>query len=298
MTRITPSSLDLMLADALRADATAAPMPDTMLRVPDRWVRGRRSVRPTVQAIAVGGVAIAAMVVTLAVLNVVGALGERGPSIGSEDAPDIGVPIESLDVEPRPGQVPEMGEPAIGPVVEVARGRVEGRAFRYTVYRGARPSDVCIQFEWLPSAGGACGPMPGAGGSYRMFGVGSSSHASTVTHEVLGLVDPTVSEVWVETDAGGKAQAQLVPLSSADIDALLFFAFLPGGVDSRPGSRWMPPATRLIGSKRLLGRPTFLAPFRRPALLPLRRRSCDRRTPRRAWADRPVVLACEWGTLR
>lgn len=237
MTRITPSSLDLMLTDALRANATAAPMPETMLKVPDRWVRGRRSVQPTVQAITVGGVAIAAVVVTLAVLNVVGALGERGPSIGFENAPvDIGVPIENLDLEPRPGQVPEMGEPAIGPVIEVARGRVDARAFRFTVYRGARPSDVCIQLEWLPGGGGACGPMPGEGPIGGTFGVGSSSHGSPVAHEVSGLVDPTVAEVWIETDAGGKAQAQLVPLSSADIDALLFFAFLPGGVDS---SAWI-----------------------------------------------------------
>lgn len=233
MRPITSTSLDRILTDALRADATAAPMPETMLKVPDRWVRGRRSVRPTVQAITVGGVAIAAVVVTLAVLNVVGALGERGPSIGSEDAlVDIGVPIESLDVEPGPGQVTEMGEPAIGPVIEVARGRVDGRAFRYTVYRGARPSDVCIQFEWLPTGGAACGRMPGEGPMGGTFGVGSSSHGSPVAHEVSGLVDPTVAEVWIETDAGGKAQAQLVPLSSADVDALLFFAFLPGGMDS------------------------------------------------------------------
>ena len=68
MTRITLSSLDLKLTDALRADATAAPMPETMLRVPDRWVRGRRPVRPTLQAIAVGGVAIAAVVLTFAAL--------------------------------------------------------------------------------------------------------------------------------------------------------------------------------------------------------------------------------------
>lgn len=237
MTRITHASLDRMLMNSLRGDATAAPMPEALLRVPDRWVRGRRLASSSGPALAVGGVMTLAVVATLAVLTVVGALGERGPSIGSGDVPaDVGVPIEALDVEPRPGQVPEMGEPAIGPVIEVARGRADGKAFAYTVYRGALPSDVCIQFEWAPSGGAACGAMPGEGPTGGTFGVGSMSHGSTVVHEVFGLVAPNVAEVWIETDAGEMARTQLVPISGADVDALLFFAFLPGGVDS---SAWI-----------------------------------------------------------
>lgn len=233
MTRITHRSLDRMLSDALRADAAAAPMPEALLRVPDRWVRGRRGPSSSSRALAVGGVVTLAVVATLAVLTVLGALGERGPSIGSGDVPaDVGVPIQALDVEPRPGQVPEMGEPATGPVVEVARGRADGSAFVYTVYRGAWPSDVCIQFEWAPSGGGACGAMPGEGPTGGAFGVGSMSHGSTVVHEVFGLVAPNVAEVWIQTDASGVARTQLVPVSGADVDALLFFGFLPGGVDS------------------------------------------------------------------
>lgn len=232
MTGIARASFDRMLTDALRADATAAPMPEALLRVPDRWVRGGRVVTSSGRALAVGGVVTLAVLVTLALLTVVGALGERGPSIGSEDVPaDVGVPIEALNVEPRPGQVPEMGEPAIGPVIEVARGRADGIPFGFTVYRGALPSDVCIQFEWAPSGAGACGAMPGQGPTGGVFGAGSLSHGSTATHGVFGLVAPTVAEVWIETDAGGLARAQMVPLAPADVDALLFFAVLAGGTD-------------------------------------------------------------------
>jgi hypothetical protein len=237
MTRITHASLDRLLTDALRGDAAAAPVPEGLLRVPDRLVRGRRLASSSGPVLAVGGVMTLAVVATLAVLAVVGALGERGPSIGSDDVPpDAAAPIEALDVEPRPGQVPEMGEPAIGPVIEVARGRADGKAFAYTVYRGALPSDVCIQFQWGPSGAGACGAMPGEGPAGGAFGVGSMSHGSAVVHEVFGLVAPNVAEVSIQTDAGEIARTQLVPVSGADVDALLFFAFLPGGVDS---SAWI-----------------------------------------------------------
>ena len=237
MSKITHASLDRMLINALRADAAAAPMPEALLRVPDRGVRGRRLARSSGRALAVGGVVTLAVVATVVVLTVVGALGERGRSIGSGDVPaDVGIPIEALDVEPRPGQIPEIREPAIGPVIEVARGRADGNAFAYTVYRGALPSDVCIQIEWVPSGGGACGAMPGEGPTGGAFGVGSMSHGSTVIHEVFGLVAPNVAEVRIETDAGGMARTQLVPVSGADVDALLFFAFLPGGINS---SAWV-----------------------------------------------------------
>jgi hypothetical protein len=78
--------------------------------------------------------------------------------------------------------------------------------------------------------------MPGEGPTGGAFGVGSTSHGSTLVHEVFGLVAPDVAEVWIETDAGGIARTKLVPVSGADVDALLFFAFLPGGVDS---SAWI-----------------------------------------------------------
>ena len=231
---ITRTSLDLMLTEALRPAAGAAPMPDALLRVPDGWVRDPRSGRSQSRYVAAGAVVMAAVVVTLAVLIVGGAFGERPSSIGSEDAPpDVGVPIESLDIEPRPGQVPEFDVPVIGPVVEVARGHADGRDFRFTVFRSEQPADVCIEFEWSLSAGASCGSLPGEGPTGGAFGVGAWTQGSPfLAHEVFGMVAPSVAEIWIETDAGGRTQARVVPLGPAEIDALLFFGFLPTGVNS------------------------------------------------------------------
>lgn len=232
MSRVTRASLDLMLTDALRPTATAAPMPEELLRVPHTWVRDPRSVHSPSRAVAAGAVVTAAVVVTLAVLSVGGAFGERPSSIGSDDAPqDVGIPIESLDVEPRPSQVPDAEVTAAGPVVEVARGRADGRDFRFTVYRSESPDDVCIEFEWSSSAGAMCGALPGEGPTGGSFGGGAWSGGSHfLAHEVFGMVAPDVAEVWIETETGGRARAQLIPLAPAGINALLFFAFLPSEV--------------------------------------------------------------------
>lgn len=186
---------------------------------------------------ATAGVVALAVVVTVSVLTVVGALGERGPSLGSDDAQaDVGIPIEGLEVDPRPTDIPDLAVPASGPVVDVARGRVEGVPFRFIVYRAAPPNDVCIYLELLPTSGGGCGSLPGEGPTGGAFGNGSMSHGSAVTHEVVGLVAPIAAEVWIETNGGGQAEARLIPLDAAGIDAQLFIAFLPGGVDS---SSWV-----------------------------------------------------------
>jgi hypothetical protein len=247
MSKITQSTLDRRLTDVLRGLVSHAPMPDALLQVPDAWVRGRRLLRSSGQAAAVGGVVTLAAVTTLAVLAFVGALGERGPSVGSEDPPaDVGVPIEALDLEPRPGQIRGWygAEPAIGPVMDVARGRVAGKDFQFTVYR-AEPSIeaelglVCVILEWLPDPNVACGAMPGEPRTIgEVFGLGSDTHAygSSVVHGFFGLVAQHVAEVRIETDAGSRAQARLIPLDAAGVDAQLFIAFLPGGVDS---SAWV-----------------------------------------------------------
>lgn len=155
-------------------------------------------------------------------------------------AVDIGVPFEVLDLEPRPGHVIEFGDPSIdpvvtGPVVDVARGRLDlllqRRVFHFTVYRSVEQG-VCIQMDWEPNSGGAgCGSMPGDGPLSEWFGMMSSSTGSPLAHEVVGLVKPGIQAVWIETTTGGRARAQLVSLEPAEIDALLFFVFLPGGSD-------------------------------------------------------------------
>ena len=236
MTRITQASLDRMLADELRSDAVRAPMHEAMLRVPDRWVRGRRLASSSGRAFAVGGVMTFAVVATLAVLSALGAFGERDLRIGTEDVPaDIGVPIDRLDLEPQPGAVWEGAELAIGPVVEVARGSADGSPFAFTVYRAASPSDVCLQVEEAVDRGISCGAMPGEGPSGGAFGVGAWRLGSNPS-VVFGLVAPNVAEVRIETAAGGMTRAQMVSLAPADVNALLFFAFLPGATES---SAWV-----------------------------------------------------------
>jgi hypothetical protein len=237
MTGIKPASLDTLLTDALRPAAIAAPMPEALLRVPDGWVRDPRSARSPGLRFKIGVVAAAALV-TVGLVTVSGALGERAPWIGSDDAgADVGVPIESLDLEALPGQEPATGMTAVGPVVEVARGEAEDRAFMFTVYRAEPPQDACIEFEWASAFGGVCGSMPGEGPTGGEFGGGATGNASAgVAHEVFGLVASNVAEVWIETDTGERARAQLVPLASAEIDADLFFAFLPSGTEA---SAWV-----------------------------------------------------------
>jgi len=214
--------------------------------VPDAWVRGRRLLRSSWHAAVVGGVLTLAAVTTMAVLALVATLGERNPSVGTDPPPaDARVEIQELDLEPRLVQVPEGGEPAIGPVVEVARGRVPGRGFfAYTVYRAEAPFDtergvVCVFSSWQQSSSVGCGAMPGEDGTIgEVFGIGShtDAHGSGAVHGYSGLVALHVAEVWIETDAGGRALARLIPLEAAGVDAQLFIAFLAGGVDS---SAWV-----------------------------------------------------------
>lgn len=144
MTKITRPPIDALLTAALRGVAIAAPMPDDVLRVPDRSVRNPRSVSGLVRVPFVGLAIAVAAIGTIAVLSIFGPV-DRGPSIGSDDGSitDVAVAIEGFDVGPTPGEV-SGGEPAVGPVVDVARGRVDARAFHYTVYRGTPPNDVCL----------------------------------------------------------------------------------------------------------------------------------------------------------
>jgi len=237
MTGIKPASLDTLLTDALRPAAMAAPMPEALLRVPDGWVRDPRATRSPALRFKIGVVAAAALV-TVALLTVSGALGERAPWIGSDDAgADVGVPIESLDLEALPREETTTGVTAIGPVVEVARGRADGRAFEFTVYRSEPPQDACIELEWASAFGGVCGSLPGEGPTGGAFGGGATGNASGgVAHEVFGVVASSVAEVWIETDTGERTRAQLVPLAPAEIDADLFFAFLPSGIEA---SAWV-----------------------------------------------------------
>ena len=230
MTRKTRPSLDAMLSDALRPQAGMTPMPDGVLDLPDGWVRGRGvSAAPALAAAAVVTVAVIATIAVLTLFTGVLPEPRLGPGDDSEGA---GLPIERLDVEPRPGAVREGELPAIGPVVDVARGRVGGRGFTVTVYRGEAPNDVCLRFEYRPDYSHVCGSMPGEsplGG--QSFGMATTFEDSLAAHEVTGVVATEVAAVWIETSDGGRLGAELIDLAPADIKARLFIAFLPGGVD-------------------------------------------------------------------
>jgi len=242
MSRITSSALDRRLSDVLADAGSHAPMPDAVLEVPDAWVRARRSLGSAGRAAAVASVVTLAAATTVAIVALVATFGDRAPWLGTPDASeDAGVPIHTLDLEPQIVPVPEGGLRPIGPVVEVARGATRGMApWSFTVYRAEEsvPTElgmVCLFFEWPRGVDGACGAMPGEPGTIgEVFGAGGETHApvAIVVHAYSGLVALNVAEVWIETDAGGRARARLIPLDAAEVDAQLFIAFLPRGVHS------------------------------------------------------------------
>lgn len=231
MTSKKTRSLDAMLSEGLRHQAATAPMPDGLLDVPNRWVCGRPSMSAS-RGLAAAAVVVVAAFGTIAVLTLFAGM-QPEPRLGSEDASrGAALPIEGFDVEPRPGVVGEEEAAAIGPVVDIARGRVDGRGFTVTVYRGAAPNDICLRFEWRPDYSHSCGSLPGESpAGSQSFGLATSVSDSLAAHEVSGVVATEVAAVWIETNDGGRFRAELIDLAPADIGARLFVAFLPGGVD-------------------------------------------------------------------
>ena len=231
MTKITRSSLDRLLSDALSADRISAPMPEGLLRVPDGWTRGR-GVPPAVRALASVAVVAAAAIGTLAVVSMARTPAPSQPSSGSDAVREhIGVPIERLDLEPRPGRT-LFDEPAGGPVIEVARGSVARTLFDITVYRAEQPETVCLQVDRpFSGAGASCGSLPGEGPLPGSFGLAEWAHGAVGIHHVAGLVATDIAEVWIET-AEGRAEAVLIPLHGTGVDAVAFIAFLPAGVEA------------------------------------------------------------------
>lgn len=224
------TDLDRRLTDALRGDALDAPMPDDLLRVPDRWVRKDRA-GGLARGVAAVGVIGGAVVTTMAVIGLVN--GGLGPiRIGNPGA-DSRVEISNLDTEPRvPASVDPAWPAAGGPVVEVARGSADGRWFTLTVYRSTSDR-ACVGLQWGSTETPSCGwSLPGTTPHSEWFGTGASSSGSDLPHAVYGLVDPDVATVSIEMSSGGSVATQLVGLDPAGIDASLFFAFLPGGSES------------------------------------------------------------------
>jgi hypothetical protein len=225
-----------MLRRALGPTADAAPMPADLLAVPDAWVvRDRARIRHLSLALGTMGAAVVATLTLIGLLT--GRFGIEPPRTGISPTRDIGVPVQALDLEPRVVALPDQADPAIGPVLEVVRGRADGPGgadrvpFSVIAYRGAPPSEACIVMTYGPDTANGCGSLPGKGPTGGVFGTGQITQGAQVVHGVFGLVDPAVDEVWVEVD-GGRTRALLIPLGRAEIDADLFLAFLPGGVDA------------------------------------------------------------------
>jgi len=145
--------------------------------------------------------------------------------------PDSGVSITEMDLEPRIVDGPPGGPPPNGPVVEVARGTVDGASYRMTVYR--QGEGLCIDTAWSSGESLGCGAPPGdAVTGHEVFGMTGFSGADDAAHDVSGVVRSDVDAVVINTARNGQVQAVMVPLDAADIDAAAFFAFLPPGVDT------------------------------------------------------------------
>lgn len=139
--------------------------------------------------------------------------------------PDAGVPITEFDTEPRPAQEQNI-EQATGPIIEVARGEVDGDAFSFVVHRSA--AGACTFLNRESSGNGSCGPLPGEGlPEFGPFGMMATTGGPDVPAEVIGLVSGHVASVRVEMEDGTSAQARLVDLAPAEMDAQAFIAFLP-----------------------------------------------------------------------
>jgi len=153
---------------------------------------------------------------------------------GLEARPDGALPIEDLDLEPRPGEMAPRPAPvgvpppqALSPAVDVARGRVAGQAFRVTAYVLA--DEVCTDVTFQGGGGaGACGGLPGGmlGPTFGTLGWGGGSRRSV---EVSGIVAAGVAKVQVETQRGPPARALLLSLAPLDLPARMFLVFLPEG---------------------------------------------------------------------
>ena len=231
MTTMSRVELERLLSNGLRDEALAAPMPDGLLRVPDRWVRPGTAIGK-VRLVAAAGVVAAAVVGTLAV---VGMLRDRGagPIHLGAPPPTQGVEIRNFDTTPREVVLMDPTWPeAFGPIVEVARGSADRRGFRITVFRGSRVDEVCVVFDWAGNGSSGCGAAPNSELLDGLFGTGSTMSGARLPHEVFGVVSRDAAAVWVEATGGGRAETKLVDLSPAEIDAYLFVAFLPGGADA------------------------------------------------------------------
>jgi len=232
MTRNPRSALDTRLTDALGPIAADAPLPANTLAIPRRWVRGSTPLKP--RRIAGAGLVVA----TAAALTMIGIgwLERAGDVRIGGPGEDVALPFERLFTDPLVMRTPAIAgvdvDDAVGPVVGVARGRVDGSAFRLVAYRGTKGN--CIWFEWMSSSSQGCGQMP----NHRPLLERTFEMTTTATPDwrpgyVMGLVSPVAARVWVEDVKGERASAHVFDLTPADIEVDAYVVFLPAELDMR-----------------------------------------------------------------
>ncbi len=236
MTRLSSADFDATLGDALRPMAVEAPVPAGLLGVPDRWVRGERgaaepgdgTARP--RPLAVDAVIAAAVVVALIGAAIMGSL-IHAPRFGDPEE-EVSLPLRALDLDPAVIRTPALigmhTTDATGPVVQVARGSGAGSQFRLAAYRSAQ--GYCLWFAWQDGTSDGCGALPqddAVGGP--IFGLIQAGHKPAAPGYLAGFAAPDVVAIRAESARGGRAEALVLDLDEAGIDAKTFLVFLPTG---------------------------------------------------------------------
>jgi hypothetical protein len=136
------------------------------------------------------------------------------------------VPIDELDLEPR-RTTAAAGHVATGPVVEVARGAIDGADFAIVVWSEA--DGMCLFTMSGADGGVACGPGPP--GALQTVGlVMTDAMGQGGPLEVIGIASPEVEDVVAELPDGRRATAHIVTLDPAEIEGSLFLLVLPHDV--------------------------------------------------------------------
>jgi hypothetical protein len=132
--------------------------------------------------------------------------------------------VEDRDpVEIPDGPLEAVGAEAIGPVVELGRGRSLGTGWRYAIFESA--DGWCTQLEMASFASTGCGD-PAAQDGHAFAGIGSGSAGDgAVSFE--GIVGPEVAEVWLTTPSGQRIETRLMSLDDAGLEGSAFVGFAP-----------------------------------------------------------------------
>ncbi len=143
---------------------------------------------------------------------------------------DVGIVIENLELEPRRIEGPLADVPT-GPLVEVMRGSVAGVSVKFTAQEDA--NGACIGAYRGSDGVQACGQLPGDQPEFGPFGITFPGGPEDDPRQVGGLVASDVASVVAELAGGGRAEALMVSLDPAGIDAQGFLIYLPKGAAER-----------------------------------------------------------------